>query len=59
MTEYYKYGINRKALPWQLQITRTGYRRPDHTGFQSMRAILTIGWSKREKKLIFLWKGTK
>lgn len=53
MTEYYKYKLNTKALPFMFQIMRFGYRRPDHTGFNSARAVLTIGWSKREKKFIF------
>lgn len=59
MKRYYKYSINRQALPWMFQIIKTGFRHPDRTGWDSAGAVVTIGYSKRSKKFVFNWKGRK
>jgi hypothetical protein len=50
--QYYVYKINRRALPFMFQIMRFGYRQPDKHGFQSARAVFTIGYSKATKSFV-------
>lgn len=53
MKTYKRYILNRKALPYQFQILEISYRSPDLIGFQSARAIVSIGWSRPKRKLVF------
>lgn len=41
------------------QILRTGYRNPDFSGWDSMRAILSVGYSKKSKRFHFMFKPFK